>query len=277
MEKVEYFRNSKSERFRYRENIPENSKAAVLCVHGFAEHFGRYSHIEEKLVGSGYSFHMMDNRGHGKSVGKRGHIGRYDDYIDDLHLFRKMVQEKNGNKKLFVLGHSNGSLISARYALKYGDGISGLVLSGIPIRQGFEVNPLKLKLGLALAKVVPGLTVPGEIPPEDICRDKKVVQDYINDPLVFKVNSVGFAREFFWAMEDLLSRAAEFKHPVLFLHGGSDKLCSPPAAKEFYEKISSDDKEFILYDGLYHEVFNEFEKEDIIAGAIQWLNKRAGE
>lgn len=274
MIKEDFLANSAGEQFRYRENIPDGAKAAIIGVHGFAEHIGRYFHIEEFFTGRGFSFHIMENRGHGKSVGKRGHIARYDQYVDDLHVFRKMADADSGGKPLFMLAHSNGSLISARYVLKYGDGVRGLVLSGIPIRPGFKVNPVKLKVGLLLARIAPGLTLPGELNPDDICRDRKVVEDYVNDPLVFKVNSVGFAREFFGAMRDLLNRAPEFNLPVLFQHGGDDRLCAPDAAREFYEKISSQDKQFIMYEGLYHEIYNEFEKQQILETAAGWIEKR---
>jgi acylglycerol lipase len=274
MIKEDFLTNSEGEKFRFRINIPDGAKAAILGVHGFAEHIGRYDHIEEFFTARGFSFHIMENRGHGKSVGKRGHIARYDLYVDDLHVFRKLVDADSGGKPLFIIAHSNGSLISARYSLKYGDSVRGLVLSGIPIRPGFKVNPVKLKLGLLLARIVPGLTIPGELNPDDVCRDKKVVEDYVNDPLVFNVNSVGFAREFFWAMQDLLNRAAEFNLPVLFQHGSEDRLCAPAAAREFYEKISSKDKQFIMYDGLYHEIYNEFEKQQILETAAVWIEKR---
>ena len=79
---------------------------------------------------------------------------------------------------------------------------------------------------------------------------------------------------FFGAMEDLKERAGEFTHPVLFQHGGADRLCSPGAAREFYENIASEDKQFIMYDGLYHEVYNEYEKEEILAAALRWIEER---
>jgi acylglycerol lipase len=274
MIREDYFTNEAGEKFRFRENVPDGARAAVLGVHGFAEHVGRYAYVEQFLAARGFSFHMMDNRGHGKSVGARGHVDRFDRYADDLHVFRNMVESRAAGRPLFILAHSNGSLISARYALRYGAGVRGLVLSGIPIRPGFKVNPVKLKVGMMLARFVPGLTLPGELSPDDICRDKKVVEDYVNDPLVFDVQSIGFARQFFWAMDDLLARAAEFKHPALFQHGGDDRLCSPPAAREFYQKISSADKQFVMYDGLYHEIYNEFEKDSILATAAEWLEKR---
>lgn len=276
MNKTAYFDNPAGEKFRFREDVPEHPVAAVIGVHGVAEHMGRYDHVAAHFAGRGISFHMMENRGHGESIGKRGHIDSYGDFIEDLHLFRRDVQGRIGDRPLFMLGHSNGALISATYALKYGDGIRGLVLSGLPIRTGVKVNPLKLKLGMILGGIVPKLTLPSELDPHDICSDKKVVENYINDPLVFRVMSVGFAKEFFNAMAGLLERAPGFRHPVLFLHGSEDRPCDPAAAREFHDKISSDDKEFILYEGLYHEVFNEAGKEKILETASQWVLDRVG-
>ncbi len=274
MKRIAFFENPAGEKFRYSEVVPDDAKAAIIGVHGYAEHLGRYDYIAEHFTGRGFSFHIMENRGHGESIGKRGHIDSFDLFIEDLHIFRKAVESRIAGKPLFMLGHSNGSLIAARYVLKFGEGIQGLVLSGIPIRAAVKVNPIKLKLGFFLAGFIPRLTLPSELDPHVICRDKKVVEDYINDPLVFRVMSVGFAKEFFVAMADLLERAPEFKHPVLFLHGSMDMACAPDAAREFYEKISSSDKKFIMYDGLYHEVFNEEGKDDILATASGWIEKR---
>jgi acylglycerol lipase len=275
MTREDYFQNPAGERFRFRENIPENPKASIIAVHGLAEHFGRYLHIEDFFARRGFSFHIMENRGHGKSVGKHIHIDRYDQFIEDLNVFREKVAAENSGRPLFGLAHSNGSLILARYALKYGAGLKGVVLSGLPIRFGSKVNPIKFKAGMFLAGIVPKLTLPNtDLDPHTICHDKKVVADYIADPLVYKVISVGFAKQFFWAMGDLLERAPEFKVPVLMQHGGDDHACSPAAAREFYENISSADKEFILYDGLYHEIYNEPPKLEILGTAAEWLEKR---
>ncbi|HOC93100.1 MAG TPA: lysophospholipase [bacterium] len=275
MKREDYFENKGGGRFRYVEHEVEGARAVVMGTHGFAEHIGRYDHVGAFFNSRGMSFYMMDNRGHGKSPGARGHIDSYDQYVDDLHGFRTLVvEEKLRGAPLFLLGHSNGSLITARYCLKHAAGVRGVVLSGILARMAMKVNPLKLKTGMLLSKIVPKLAIPGEISPSDVCRDKEVVREYENDPLVFKVNTLGFAAQLIWAMEDLNKRAGEFKPPVLFQHGGDDRLCSPEGARAFHDNIASTDKQFILYPGLYHEIYNEFEKDEILAAAADWIDKR---
>ncbi len=275
MKQESYFQNRGGEKFRFLESAPDNPKAAVLAVHGYAEHIGRYSHMASFFNERGFSFFMMENRGHGMSVGKRGHIDKFDIYLEDLHFFRGIVESKINGLPLFGLAHSNGSLILARYSLENGMGFKGLVLSGIPIRSAAKINPVKFKIGMLLAAVVPRLTIPStELDPQTICHDPKVVDDYIKDPLVHKVISVGFAREFFRAMEDLNARAKEFTAPVLFQHGGDDRACAPDAARRFFEAVSSQDKDFIMYEALYHEVYNEPPKRDILVTAAEWMEKR---
>lgn len=270
-----YYENEAGEKFRYRENEVENPKAAVICVHGYAEHIGRYRHVEERLVARGMSFYMIENRGHGLSVGRKGHIDRYDQFIDDLYFYRNRIMPKVGDTPLFLLGHSNGSLISARYALAHGDGVRGMVLSGIPIRTAMKVNPIKLKAGMILAGIAPTISLPTEIDPKTLCHDKQIVDAYIKDPLVHKIMSVGFAKEFLGAMANLLERAGEFRTPALFMHGGDDRACDPPSAREFYQKAGVADKKFIMYDNLWHEIFNEPQKEEILRTAIDWIEERA--
>jgi len=276
MKREGFFSNDAGEKFFFVENVPEDRKAAVLAVHGYAEHTGRYGHVSDYLASRGFSFHMMENRGHGRSAGRKGHIERYDDFLDDLDVFRKMVERSadEAGVPLFMLGHSNGSLISARYVLSRGRGVRGLVLSGIPIRTAVKVNPLKLKVGFFLAGIAPRLTLPTELDPYTLCHDAEVTREYVEDPLVHKVMSVGFAKEFFGAMEDLLGRAADFTHPVLFLHGSDDRACDAAAAVEFHDRISSQDREIIVYEDLWHEVFNEPEKEKILDTAVRWMEDR---
>jgi len=270
-----YFQNSAGEKFRYMEKAAAAPKAVILGVHGYAEHIGRYAgHISEFFVQRGFSFFMMENRGHGKSVGRKGHIDRFDQFIDDLHVFRKMVDKRAGGLPVFMLAHSNGSLISARYVLAHGDGIRGLVLSGIPIRTAAKVNPVKLKVGMLLAGVVPKFSMPTELDPYTLCHDKEIVDDYVADPLVHKIMSVGFAKGFLDAMADLLARAGEFRSPVLFQHGGDDRACDPPSAREFYSKIASTDKQFVMYDTLWHEIYNEPGNEGILKTGAEWMEKR---
>ncbi len=269
----DFYTNDRGERFRYRQAVPDGYRASVLCVHGLAEHLERYSHVESLFAANGYSFHMIDNRAHGKSVGKRGHVERYDDFVEDVDWFRRNIVEKvSAGKPLFLMGHSNGSLISARYVLKYSEGLKGVVLSGIPIKAA--VSPMKKKLGMMMAGVIPNMSIPAGLDAKLVCRDPKVVEAYVNDPMVYTTVTVRFGREFFVAMDDLSARAADFRLPALFLHGGADGICDPVAAKDFYERVSSKDKQFVMFDGMYHEIFNDQEKELPLGAALKWIGER---
>jgi alpha-beta hydrolase superfamily lysophospholipase len=108
-----------------------------------------------------------------------------------------------------------------------------------------------------------------------ISHDSAVVEKYMNDPLVNKGKlSARLLVEMFGAMGECTNRAAEINLPILIMHGGGDVMTAPAGSKLLYETISSTDKTLKIYDGLYHEIFNEPEQKDIYAELIDWLDQR---
>src|SRR3990172_11704010 len=62
--------------------LPEGTpNAAVVIVHGYAEHSGRYRHVAERLVAHGYAVHAYDLYGHGRSEGRRAFVRTLDDAL----------------------------------------------------------------------------------------------------------------------------------------------------------------------------------------------------
>lgn len=260
----------------YRQRWPEKPpRALVVGVHGYAEHGRRYDEIEDLLVGNGFAFRMMDNRGHGYSQGRRGHINRFDEFVEDLHAFVADLRERNPGQRVFLLGHSNGSLISIRYALKYQDELAGLVLSGAALRAAVPVPKIELMLMPVISKYLPAMMFNAHLDPAGLSHDPEVVRKYADDPMIYRVISGRFAAEMFGAMADSLKRASEIRIPTLMMHGAEDPACDPAAAKEFFERLGAADKTLHVYPGMFHEVFNEVGKERVLADMTSWMNQRA--
>ena len=110
--------------------LPERVRASVVIVHGLGEHSGRYAHVAKALVDAGCAVYALDLRGHGQSEGSRAMIDRFSHAVEDIHQLVEKVRKKYSGKPQFLLGHSMGRALSLRYELKYGDRISGLILSG---------------------------------------------------------------------------------------------------------------------------------------------------
>lgn len=133
----------------YMKDMPIKSKAIVIIIHGFGEHLGRYEYVKDKLMQYGYCVFRLDNRGHGKSEGERGHIDEFNDFAKDVDAFTELIRNENPNIPIFMLGHSMGGFISVLYGILYKNKINGQILSAAatitPIRvRGIKINALKL-------------------------------------------------------------------------------------------------------------------------------------
>src|SRR5450432_961872 len=112
-------------------HLPDGEpKAAVLLVHGYGEHLGRYRHVIARLVDSGYAVYALDHRGHGKSEGVRAYCDYMNQFVEDLKVYFDHMKAAQPGKKRFVLGHSMGALISLSFAERYQDEIDALAISG---------------------------------------------------------------------------------------------------------------------------------------------------
>ncbi len=250
------------------------TKAVVVLAHGVSEHSGRYTYVGEQLAASGYAVFALDHRGHGRSQRPTGRIDRLDNAVEDLRSFTGIAHAKHPQVKAFLLGHSMGGLIAVVYALTHPDTIDGLILSG-PAVSIEMVSSAELTVAKVLSELVPNLRMT-KIDAGAISRDPAVVQDYLDDPLVDNGRiEVRLGGEIVKGAEALPDQISELEMPLLLLHGGDDKLTSPAGSRMIYEGATSDDKTLEIYDGLFHEILNEPERDRVIADIVAWLDERA--
>lgn len=251
-------------------DIPNDMKAVVVIVHGVAEHLGRYEYLVNKFNDAGYGIYRFDNRGHGKSGGTRGHINDFNEFINDTDVIVNIAKKENPSLPIFMLGHSMGGFITASYGVKHGDKLNGQILSGAATNKlPFSLTLKSIKFPYIFKGVVPNSFS------KVICRDTEVVKNYEEDPLVLKETTLKFNTEFAKkGISWLSSNLSSYKCPCLILHGGDDRIVPKSCSQNFYDKISSTDKTLKFYDGFFHEIFNEKEKELVIEDVLNWLNKR---
>jgi alpha-beta hydrolase superfamily lysophospholipase len=255
---------------------PEVSpKAVVQIIHGFAEHIGRYGNVVNQLLPAGYAVFGTDHRGHGKSEGRRGHVGSFQEFIDDERQFRhEVIDVRFPGCPCFLLGHSMGSIIAMNYVEQSPEGIRGLVLSGTGSRPGTEIPKVIIVLTKILSRILPGVHVKFPLPPEFISRDPEVVRAYVNDPLVYNVITPRLAHEMNRYVVLGAQNAFQIRMPVLIQLGSTDTAFS--GQYELYEMIGAKDKTYKNYEGLRHEVYNELPADRAVALADlnQWLDAR---
>ena len=248
-------------------------RARVVLVHGYAEHVGRYPHVIGALTGAGYACHALDLRGHGRSEGVRGHVLRFQDYIDDLDLFAAELPQDGLPR--FLVGHSLGGLLSLRWVLDRPEAFAAVAASSPYLNLATDVPFLKEAVASAASHLAPTLLTKSPIDARELSRDPAVVEAYIADPLVFKTFNARWFFQVREAQEEVLERAGEIRLPALMLIGSDDPIAQPERGRQVFERLGSADKRLEVYDGFLHEVFNEVRKEQVMRDLVSWLDARA--
>ncbi len=239
----------------------EKPKAILLIVHGLVEHSGRYMNVVNYFVPRGYAVYSFDHIGHGKSGGKRAYIEQFKDFTDTIKVYFDLIRGWNPDTPVIIFGHSMGGLISTNYLLDYQSELSAAVISGPPL---VLPNAISVLSGEILSKLMPWIGLL-RINPDDISREKSVVQAYIDDPLVNNDRiSARLLNEIVKGMKRVSSEVSQITLPLMIVHGGADKLAAPAGSQMLFDKASSQKKAIKIYDGLYHEVLNEPEREQVL-------------
>lgn len=253
--------------------LPEGEPRAIVAVlHGLGEHSGRYAHVAAALVDAGYAVHALDHRGHGKSDGKRAYLKSYDEFMRDLVQFRALIEAEHPGKPLVVLGHSMGGNLAVGHALDHQSGLAGLALSGPALKVGGDFSAIQLKIFGLMGKLLPGVR-PQALSAEAISRDPAVVAAYRNDPLVFTGKiTAGLGAALIAAMGTFPDRYIEFRLPLLLMHGTADKLTNIEGTRQLESAAVNATVTAHYYDGLFHEIFNEPEQQQVLGDLVTWLD-----
>jgi alpha-beta hydrolase superfamily lysophospholipase len=247
-------------------------KAVVVIVHGLAEHSGRYSHVAEHLTRNGYAVGALDMRGHGKSEGERVWVESFDEFLDDTASFLARVSELLPGVPTFLMGHSMGGAIVLLYAITRNQDMQGMIVSGASVKIPEDVSPLLQKVSGVMGRFLPKLKTI-VLDSADLSRDPEVVLGYDNDPLVYRGGIYArVAAEILQVAGRIQESMEAIKLPLLIMHGTEDKLGAVEGSQELNARVSSTDTTLKLYQGFYHEILNEVEKELVLADLVEWLD-----
>ncbi len=268
-----YYHSKDGSKIFYRSAIPENPIASVVILHGYAEHSGRYLHVMEYFAGKDFAVFAPDERGHGRTAKTLGDIESFRLVLEDVDILVTQASEKFPTRPVFMLGHSMGGLLAVLYAEKYEDRLKGLVLSGAALVLPDNVSSFVKKMAGLLAKIAPRLQVQ-KFDSSGISRDPEVVRKKDEDPLYYKGKTMArTGNEMLRGIESAIAGLSSISVPILVLHGGADPIISPEASKMIYENVSSEDKTIKLFEGLYHEIMNEPEKDEVLDFISDWIEK----
>jgi alpha-beta hydrolase superfamily lysophospholipase len=247
----------------------------VLIAHGYGEHGGRYRHVAERLTAGGLAVVVPDHRGHGRSAGRPVSVGRFEHYVDDLHIVARAASEADGEAPTVLVGHSLGGLIAVLYAIRFQHELAGLVLSA-PAVVAEPVSSAGLAMARLLARIAPEMGV-RRLPLDSISRDPAVVAAYRADPWVRRRPvRIRLGLEILDAVAAAEAGLSRLELPLLAMQGGEDRLVDPSAARHVHSAVASPDRTLLEYPGLYHEVFNEPERDRVLDDLVGWIAARVG-
>ena len=251
--------------------LVEEPKAVVGIIHGMGEHSGRYNYVVDALNAANISVVSYDQFGHGKTKGKRGHVGNYEILLEYAGKLNNKLSELVPGKPKFLFGHSMGGNVLINYLLRSNPKINGAIVSAPWLRLAFDPPALQVKLGRLVSGILPGLVQSTKLDVNAISSDPKEVQRYTQDTLVHdKISTAFFVGVYdsgLWAIDNV----AKLKTPTLLYHGTKDQLTSHEASKKFCEDASGD-VTFKSLQGFYHESHNEPGREDLFKMIVEWIS-----
>ncbi|HEY1439717.1 MAG TPA: alpha/beta hydrolase [Mycobacterium sp.] len=253
-------------------NIPP--RAVVVLSHGLGEYARRYDHVAQRFGQDGLVTYALDHRGHGRSDGKRMLVRDISEFTGDFDTLVGIARREHPALKCIVLGHSMGGGIVFAYGVERPDNYDLMVLSAPAVAAQELVNPLMAFAAKGLGLVLPGVPVQ-ELDVDAISRDPAVVAAYKSDPLVYHGRvPFGIGRALLQVGETMPQRAPALHAPLLVVHGSDDRLIPLGGSRRLIGCVGSTDVELKVYAGLYHEVFNEPERDQVLDDVVSWITKR---
>jgi alpha-beta hydrolase superfamily lysophospholipase len=266
------WKNAESLRLFAAEWPVKNPKAVIALVHGQGEHIGRYAHVARWFNRHDIALIGYDHQGYGRSEGKRGHAKNLQVLLDDIGQLLEETRRRYPKSPLFLYGHSMGGGLVLNYVTRRDPVIAGLIATAPWIRLAFEAPAIKVVAGRILKKFMPSLTLPTGLAANFLSHDEAVVKAYKNDPLVHDQLSAAAGIALLEAANWLNEYSGVFSIPVLLMHGGADKITSAAATKEFFGRVAGEVTHH-EWPGLYHEIHNEREQEQVFEFTLAWMKK----
>jgi len=253
---------------------PTAAKAAVVICPGFNGHSGHYAWTAEQLASAGFVVYALDLRGRGRSEGERFFVRTFEEYVADIDAVIDVVQGRELDQPIYLLGHSAGGVAGCAFAVKHQARLAGLISESF----AFELPAPDFALSLIsfMAKIVPRAGVLA-LPTKGFSRDMKTVAALDADPLIRGEKEPAATVAALVAADKQLDRDfPKIILPVLIMHGGGDKLAKASGSRRFADRVGSPDKTLKIYEGHLHDLLADFGKEQVAADIIAWITTRLG-
>jgi alpha-beta hydrolase superfamily lysophospholipase len=251
-----------------------NPRALLVVAHGLGSHAGDFANVGQYFSERGIAVFAPDLRGFGHYSGRKGHVMRFDEYIEDMDNLVMQIKDRFLNKLTYVFGSSFGGVVMVRYVVRYPKTVDGLMLHEPGVSPTLDVRRGEYVMGRLLSLLNVKRYVDNKVDFSKATRDPAVAERHENDPLRFHKVTPRFGIEGLKAAKEAFQAAGLIRMPVLLQQAGDDKMVDVEQVREFFDNLASEDKTWKLYEGLYHELHQEPEKAVVLADMMAWLEKR---
>jgi len=249
-------------------------RAVVTIVPGFNSHSAYFDWVADQFTAAGLAVYAVDLRGRGKSDGERFYVQKFADYVGDADIMVSLARSRDAGLPVFILGHSAGGVIACLYTLENQDKLAGLICASFAFQEPAPDFALAALRGLS--HLAPHAHVL-KLNNADFSRDPKAVQAMNEDPLIANETQPTLTvAEMARADEHLKQSFGQITLPVLIIHGTADKATKPSGSQMFYDRAGSADKTLKIYDGYFHNPFDDLGKEVVVADVKDWIIARTG-
>ncbi len=255
-----------------RERASGRARGALILLHGFGDHSGRYAEVAAWFADRGVSVWALDQRGHGSSPGRRGHVSRFSQFVADVAALRKLVGGEEAAPQL-LFGHSFGGTVVLRYLETSPEGLTGAMVASPFLQVAMAVPAWKRVLARLLLDIQPALPVATGIDVAHLSTDPAVGQAALSDPLFHRVMTPRAYREVLLAQRSALLEGDRIGVPLLFLLAGDDRIVSRAVSEAMARGLERRGRATVrVYDGFFHEIFNEPQRARVYRDVEQWLD-----
>ncbi len=264
---------------RVRTTLPAGApRARVVMIHGIGDQVDGipYTTAAAGLAARGLAVHRMELRGHGLSGGRRVYVESFADFHRDLAQYADTVRALEPRLPVFLAGVSMGGLIVTSFALGRPEGLAGVVAVAPALG---ETGGSRVLLALlpVLARVMPAVRMDAGLDLNRLTRDPAMQKAYIDDdPLYQRKVTPRIAMALLDAVADTSRRAPDLTVPLLVLHGTADTLTSAAASETFVSRAGAADRTFKAYEGAYHNLFADTNREEVFDDIARWVGQRIG-
>lgn len=273
--KIATFRTRDGLKLHYEHWTPLSPKAGIILVHGAGDHCGRYRTFVQHFTAQGYKVCLYDQRGHGRSPGRRVYAKRLEMLWEDLKTYAEFCKNGDANFPWYLVGHSLGGQIVLNFLARHSGFFRAACASSSNIEIAMTMPKWQERTGRLLLAVWPTWKLRGIAKPEGLSHDPAVIADYKKDPFAYPYVTIGIGSEIIKNLETIYQLPSKIETPLLMLHGSADQYCLPSGTKRFFNDLTLAEKQLKIYENCYHELFNETRKGEVFHDIQNWFERFA--